>query len=172
MPKGRGMTEQERLIAIDAIKDTHAKKLRYMDTKQWDMYASLHAEDAYSETWKHALPSENQPIASTGQSGRVVGPQAIAGQLSRVFTHPGPMTSVHHAHGAEISFLSDTEALGIWAMEDSLWWQNGDVEEHLHGYGHYHETFRKVGDQWLFTSRQLIRLRVDMTPNFWSRLNM
>jgi hypothetical protein len=34
-------------------------------------------------------------------------------------------------------------------MEDSLWWQNGDVEEHLHGYGHYHETFRKEGERWL-----------------------
>jgi len=56
-------------------------------------------------------------------------------------------------------------------MEDSLWWQNGDVEEHLHGYGHYHETFRKEAGGWLFTSRQLIRIRVDMTPNFWSRIH-
>ena len=54
-------------------------------------------------------------------------------------------------------------------MEDSLWWQNGDVEEHLHGYGHYYENFRKVGDRWLITSRRLDRLRVDMTPNFWNR---
>jgi len=166
------MTELERLIAIDAIKTLFARKLRYMDLKQWDDYASLHAEDAYSETWKDSLPSEDQPIAADGRRGRVVGPQEIAGQLARVFTHPVPITSVHHCHAAEIEFLSDTEAKGIWSMEDSLWWQNGDVEEHLHGYGHYHETFRKEGDRWLFTSRQLIRLRVDHTPNFWSRLSL
>lgn len=166
------MTELERLIAIEAIKTLFARKLRYMDLKQWDDYASLHAEDAYSETWKDSLPSEDQPVAADGRRGRVVGPQAIAGQLARVFTHPVPITSVHHCHAAEIEFLSDTEAKGIWSMEDSLWWQNGDVEEHLHGYGHYHETFRKEGDRWLFTSRQLIRLRVDHTQNFWSRLSL
>lgn len=166
------MDDLERLIAIDAIKDTHAKKLRYMDLKMWDMYASLHTEDAYSQTWKHSLPAADQPVSADGQQGRVVGPAAIAGQLARVFTHPVPMTSVHHAHGAEITFQSDTEASGIWAMEDSLWWQNGGVEEYFHGYGHYYETFRKVDGRWLFTSRDLIRLRVDMTPDFWSRVRM
>jgi len=165
------MNDIEKLLAIHAIKDLFAKKLRYMDLKMWDGYASLHADDAYSETWKHSLPADDQPVSSEGTRGRVVGPQAIAAQLARVFTHPTPITSVHHCHGAEIDFLSDTEAKGIWAMEDSLWWQNGDVEEHLHGYGHYYETFRKEGDGWLFTSRQLIRIRVDMTPDFWSRIN-
>ena len=122
------MTELERLIAIEAIRTLFARKLRYMDLKQWDDYASLHAEDAYSETWKHSLPAADQPVAADGQRGRVVGPQAIAGQLARVFTHPTPITSVHHCHAAEIEFLSDTEAKGIWSMEDSLWWQNGEVE--------------------------------------------
>ena len=164
------MTELEQLIAIEAIKGTHAKKLRYMDLKQWDLYASVHADDAYSETWKHSLPPEKQPVSADGHRGRVVGAKAIAEQVARYFSLPTPMTSVHHNHGAEIEFLSDTEALGIWAMEDSLWWQNGDTEEHLHGYGHYHETFRKVGQRWLITTRQLIRIRVDMTPGFDERL--
>ena len=165
------MTDVEKLLAIHAIEDLFAKKLRYMDLKMWDAYAGLHAQDAYSETWKHSLPTQDQPVSSEGTRGRVVGPQSIAAQLARVFTHPTPITSVHHCHGAEIEFLSDTEAKGTWAMEDSLWWQNGDVEEHLHGYGHYHETFRKEAGGWLFTSRQLIRIRVDMTPNFWSRIH-
>lgn len=166
------MTDLERLVAIEAIRDLFAKKLRFMDLKMWDDYASLHTADAYSETWKHSLPEDEQPITADGQRGRVVGPAAIAGQLARVFTHPTAITSVHHCHAAEIEFPSDTEAKGIWAMEDSLWWQNGAVEEHLHGYGHYHETFRKEQGRWLFTSRRLIRIRVDMTPAFWSRLTM
>ncbi len=163
------MTDLEKLIAMEAIRDTFAKKLRSMDLKQWDMYAAQHAEDAYSETWKDSLPEDDQPVTADGQKGRVVGPQAIAAQLAKVFTHPSPITSVHHGHCTEIEFVSDTEARTISSMEDSLWWQNGDVEEHLHGYGHYYENFRKVGDRWLITSRRLDRLRVDMTPNFWNR---
>ena len=163
------MTDLEKLIAMEAIRDTFAKKLRSMDLKQWDMYAAQHTEDAESETWTHSLADEDQPVSADGHKGRVVGPQAIAGQLAKVFTYPSPITSVHHGHCTEIEFLSDTEASTVSSMEDSLWWQNGDVEEHLHGYGHYHETFRKVGDRWLISSRQLIRLRVDQTPNFWNR---
>ena len=51
-------------------------------------------------------------------------------------------------------------------MEDLLWWQNGDVEEHLHGWGHYHETYEKIGGRWLIASRQLTRLKVESTPDF------
>ena len=106
------MTDVEKLLAIHAIEDLFAKKLRYMDLKMWDAYAGLHAQDAYSETWKHSLPTQDQPVSSEGTRGRVVGPQSIAAQLARVFTHPTPITSVHHCHGAEIEFLSDTEAKG------------------------------------------------------------
>lgn len=55
----------------------------------------------------------------------------------------------------------------IWAMEDMLWWTNGPVEEHLHGYGHYHEEYRKVDGVWLIAYRNLTRLRVDHTPAFF-----
>ncbi len=48
-------------------------------------------------------------------------------------------------------------------MEDELWWTNGDVEEHLHGYGHYHEEYRKVEGKWLISYRTLTRLRETAT---------
>jgi hypothetical protein len=53
-------------------------------------------------------------------------------------------------------------------MEDLLWWQNGDTEEHLHGWGHYHETYTKIDGSWFIQSRVLTRLRVDQTPDFQS----
>ncbi len=77
------------------------------------------------------------------------------------------VTSVHHGHTPEIVLTSDTTATGIWAMEDELWWTNGDVEEHLHGYGHYHEEYRKVEGKWLISYRTLTRLRETATPNFY-----
>ena len=43
----------------------------------------------------------------------------------------------------EITFVSPTEATGIWSMEDKIKWPDGRT---LHGYGHYHERYRKVAD--------------------------
>jgi hypothetical protein len=71
---------------------------------------------------------------------------------------------VHHAHTPEIELTSDTTATGVWAMEDMLWWTNADeMEEHLHGYGQYHEEYRSVEGHWLISYRSLTRLRVDAT---------
>jgi hypothetical protein len=152
------MTPIERLLAIEAIKTVFARRLRYMDTGQWHLYAGLHTPDAVSETFSHA-PS-------------VVGAQAIADAIRNYMTGGiAPITSVHHAHTPEIELLSDSEATGIWPMEDHLWWRNGAQEEHLHGYGHYHERYRRVDGQWLIAWRKLTRLRVDHTPAFFSRIS-
>ncbi|MFI0446532.1 hypothetical protein [Actinomadura sp. 6N118] len=47
---------------------------------------------------------------------------------------------------------------------------SGDREEHLHGYGHYHEEYRRMGDHWLISYRNLSRLREDRTPGFYDFL--
>jgi len=118
--------------AIEAIKRTFARRLRCMDTKQWEIYPTLHTDDVVSETWD-GLPD-------------------------------------NHGHTPEIELTSATTATGIWAMEDQLWWTNGDVEEHLHGYGHYHEQYRLEDGRWLISYRKLTRLRVDTTPRFFDFL--
>jgi len=45
-------------------------------------------------------------------------------------------------------------------MEDMLRWES---QSELHGYGHYHDEYRKVDGAWRIASSKLIRLRVD-TP--------
>ncbi|MGH8444950.1 MAG: nuclear transport factor 2 family protein, partial [Solimonas sp.] len=45
------MTETETLLALEEIKQVFARRLRYMDLKQWDLYGSVHTEDAWSETY-------------------------------------------------------------------------------------------------------------------------
>ena len=77
----------------------------------------------------------------------------------------GDVTTVHHGHMPEITLTSDTTATGIWAMEDKLWWPEGSPITHLHGYGHYHETYEKGPDGWRIKTLKLTRLRVDIeTP--------
>ncbi|TQF74309.1 nuclear transport factor 2 family protein [Rhodococcus spelaei] len=153
---------------VHAIERVFAGRLRCMDTKQWDQYASFHTDDIVSETWG-GLPDDKQP-STDGESNRVVGGVALTRAISRLLDGPVPVTTVHHGHCPEITLTSPTTATGIWSMEDKLWWSDGDTEHHLHGYGHYHEHYRKVDGQWLISYRKLTRLRVDATPGFWSFL--
>jgi SnoaL-like domain len=73
--------------------------------------------------------------------------------------------SVHHGHMPEIELTSSTSATGIWAMEDELWFPEGAPVRHLHGYGHYHETYRLEDDgRWRIATLRLERLRRDVIP--------
>ena len=82
----------------------------------------------------------------------------VSGQLDGV-------TTCHHGHMPEIEITSPTTANGIWAMEDHLWMPEGHPLgiRHLHGYGHYHETYEKIGDRWYIKTLKLTRIRVDVT---------
>lgn len=169
-----GMTTQitlspaEQLLAIEEIKRLFARRLRCMDDKRWEVYPTLHTEDVVSETWG-GLPDDKQPRTS-GTANRVVGPEALTRAISGLLDGATRVTTVHHGHTPEIELTSDATACGVWPMEDKLWWTNGDREEHLHGYGHYHEEYRKEGGRWLISYRRLTRLREDRTPGFYEFL--
>src|SRR5262245_12142315 len=135
------MKDIERLIAIEEIGTLCARKLRHMDCKEWDQYGAVHTEDAWSEAYSSFSP--NDPPATADANNRVTGRQALADAIRHSLTHNTPVTTVHHIHQGEIDFISDTTASGIWAMEHMGWWRNGDHDERIHGYGHYHETYRK-----------------------------
>jgi hypothetical protein len=159
-----------KLLAIEEIKTVFARRVRHMDLHEWDKYGSCHTDDAWSETYGD-LPANKQPVSPDGQRNRVVGPEALAKQIRYFMTHNIPIVSAHHAHQPEIELTSDITAKGIWPMEDHLWWRNGDHDEFMHGYGHYHEEYRNVDGRWLISYRKLTRLRVDTTPNFYDRLD-
>lgn len=161
------LTAAEQLLAIEEIKRVFAARLRCMDTKDWDSYGGYHTEDMVSDSWR-GLPGDKQPV--TDGANVVVGRDRLAATIRAFLDGPVSITSVHHGHTPEIELTSDTTARGVWAMEDKLWWSNGDTEEHLHGYGHYHEEYRRVDGTWLISSRKLTRLRVDVTPGFHSFL--
>jgi hypothetical protein len=144
------MTEVEKLLAIEEIKRLKARYFRYVDTKDWEGFKSIFAEDAVFD------------ISDDVPGGVLTGPENIAQAAS------GPLagcTSVHHGHCPEISITSDDTAKGIWAMEDILRWNEGSTSpiRTLHGYGHYVETYRKAGGNWQIQTMKLTRLHVDTT---------
>ena len=158
----------EQLLAIHEIHGVFSARLRVMDNKQWEYYPTLHTEDVVSETWQ-GLPGDKQP-STDGKAGRVVGREPLTRAISGMLDGAVPITSVHHGHCPEIVLESDTTARGVWAMEDRLWWDNDGTEEWLHGWGHYHERYRKVDGVWLISYRKLTRLRQDHTPGFFNFL--
>jgi hypothetical protein len=72
-------------------------------------------------------------------------------------------TTVHHSHTPDITFASPTKATGIWGMEDLIF-DSATGELLIHGFGFYHETYEKRDGTWLFTSRQLKRTLVRVSP--------
>jgi hypothetical protein len=131
---------------IEAIKQLKARYFRLMDTKDWDGMAQVFAPDVQ--------------IDMTGEDGTVH--TSVADFMPYLRQNIADVVTMHHGHMPEITLLSETTARGIWAMEDKLWWPEGSPLVHLHGYGHYHETYEKVDGQWRIKTLKLTRLRRDM----------
>lgn len=142
------MSDVERLLAIEDIQFLKARRDRAVDSKDWTTYEALHAPDHISHH-------------DEKDGGRMEGAANMVRNVSAIMAD---VISVHHSHTPEITFTSPTKAAGIWAMEDNIFWKQGDEDHWLHGFGFYHETYEKRDGQWLFTSRQLKRTHVRMSP--------
>ena len=136
------MTENEKLLNIEAIRQLKARRLRAIDAKEWEVYTALHCADHVSDTYGGAV------MASAAENTKKLA-DFVAG-----------MTTVHHVHSYEIELQSDTEASGIWCMEDRLWWLQAEQPHWLHGFGYYHERYRFEGGLWKFCYRRLERTKV------------
>jgi uncharacterized protein (TIGR02246 family) len=143
----------ERLEAIEEIKQLKARYFRCMDTKDWEGFTAVFAPDARMDV-SGELPGD----VSDG-SGITTGSREIAAFVRGLIDD---VTTVHHGHTPEIDVTSPTNAAGVWAMEDHLWWPEGSPITTMHGYGHYHETYEKQEGRWLITSTTLTRLRTDV----------
>jgi hypothetical protein len=144
------MTDIEKLLAIEEIKQVRARYFRCVDTKDWDGYAALFADDVHFD-----VSTDDRPCV-------LHSPQAIIEMASAGLKD---CVSVHHGHCPEITLISDNAAAGVWAMEDMLCWNEGAASPNrtLHGYGHYVETYSKTNGSWGIQTMKLTRLRVDTT---------
>jgi uncharacterized protein (TIGR02246 family) len=140
------MTDVERLLAIEAIKQLKARYFRTMDTKDWDGFADVFARDALMEV----------PEAEARVTGRAEIAAFVSGSLVGA-------TTTHHGHMPEIELVDDTHARGLWAMFDYVEWPKHDdgTRIGLQGYGHYHEEYVYEDGEWRIAHTRLVRLRVD-----------
>jgi len=127
---------------VEAIRQLKARYFRTMDTKDWDGFLAVFAPDV--------------AIDMTGEGG--VHTEGAVDFVATVRSSLEGAVTVHHGHMPEIEITSPTTATGVWAMEDHLWWPEGSPVRHLHGYGHYHETYVKTVGGWRIASLHLSRL--------------
>lgn len=128
-----------------ALTEAKARYCRFLDTKDWQSFASLMVEDFLLD-----VSEGTQMPVITGRA------EAVASIRSSI---ESAKTS-HQVHNPEITLNGD-EAQVLWAMQDRVSW--GEGRPSLTGYGHYHETWVKRGDQWKIKSLKLTRQHIDFS---------
>ena len=166
------MTEIERLIAIEEIKQLKARYFRCLDTKDWDGFEAIFAPDATLDS-REAMFARDKATGRCVRSGKVVEERDVSDESWQSFGARNirtsveavvqPLTTTHHGHMPEIELISPTTARGIWAMEDVIRYDPASPLEALLGYGHYHETYERIDGRWHIKTLKLTRLRVDVT---------
>jgi hypothetical protein len=147
------MDDLKRLIAIEDLRVLKARYWRYVDTQQWGPFRTLWAEDATFS----AGADEFNPKGRDGIT------DAVADYLNGVST-------VHRGYQHELEIVDEFTARGIWVMTDYLIYPPGGSKpgsrgatDKVNGYGHYVDGYEKVGDDWLFKSVELYRLRLEVS---------
>jgi uncharacterized protein (TIGR02246 family) len=126
---------------LEEIKKLKARYFRGLDSKDWDLYADVFAEDVVAD------------LTNTGG-------EAFHGRKAFVAYVRGLklVQSVHQGHMPEIELISETTATGVWPFEDYNVWEDGIQN---HGYGHYLETYEKAQGRWRIKTMRLSYLRID-----------
>ena len=129
---------------LEAIRQLKARYFRTMDTKDWAGMRAVFTDDVVMDT-------------SEAGGSVVTGADEFLAFLQEMLEGA---TTVHQGHMPEIELASDTTATGVWALNDIVIFPTG---VRLDGYGHYHETYRKVAGEWRIASSKLTRLHMDFT---------
>jgi hypothetical protein len=136
------------LADIEAIKLLKARYCRYLDAKDWTAWRGLFTDDFVSDL-----------EAIGGKT--IVGADEFVVYTRKTIGRPSQAT-VHQVHAPEIALTSATTGRGVWALNDVVRLAPAVT---LYGYGHYHETYEKLGEQWRIKSSKLTRLCEDIaTP--------
>ena len=144
------MDDVKHLLAIEEIKRLKAKYCRVMDEKDWEQWRDVFTSDAAM-----LVPEVNEePV--------IRGVDAIIAFIRPLLINA---VTVHHLHAPEITILSESEATGIWALDDNLRWPAGTSSPYgwtyLRGAGHYRERYRVTDAGWRIAELALTRIYID-----------
>ena len=152
------MNDVERVSAIERIRQLKARYFRGVDCCDGELVKAVLAVDCVLNY---------MGCCTDPKSGRDFIPAMNVILRGRHSWHSDGLSSigivsVHQGHNFEIEFTSDTAAKGIWSMTDRLFFPPGGEFSLMTGYGHYHETYEKVGDDWKIKTTHITRIRVEV----------
>lgn len=144
----------EILNDIEDIKQLKARYCRLIDQKKWTELEADFVTDA-------AIEIAGAP-GGADDTQKFTSAHAFIEGLRRLM---GPLVSVHQVHAPEIQILDAENAQGTWTISDRLVFPRGNPLKVLHGWGIYHESYRKISGAWRFASVRLERLLVEPTES-------
>jgi hypothetical protein len=139
---------------IEALRQLKARYFRYLDTKDWDAWREVFADDVEGTFDNAVATGGGDPMSQTWSGADEL--------VTAIRTVLDGCTTVHHGHTPEIVLESPTTARGIWAMADIVDFPGGHS---LSGAGHYHETYSKIAGQWRIQTIHLTRTRMVFTQS-------
>jgi hypothetical protein len=178
------VSDLERLVAIEEIKQLKARYFRCMDQKDWDEFEKVFCKDVVFDL-REAIFARDPVTKEVLKSGDILidpartadgwvqhGAANVRRWEETVLTG---VVTVHQGHMPEITLTSPTTAHGYWHLEHllrfprrnayaDLWWLPDNAPAHqLHGYGLYDETYERVDGVWGIKTLKLTHFRVDIT---------
>jgi SnoaL-like domain len=156
----------EELTAIEEIKRVKARYFYGVDTKDWDLCASLFTSDAtidFSSQAEFAAEGASGAASVQSESWTFTGGDEFAAWV-------GPrlqdVVSVHNGHDPIVTLADEGTAAAIWPMSDRLETRS----EVCLGFGYYHDQYRRIDDGWLMSGLVLTRLVGVREPREAARL--
>lgn len=146
------MADTDVLQAIVEIRALKARYFRAIDTKDWALLRAQLTNDLVAD-FRESAGAHDEGLLTQDADAFVAN---VAATLEGV-------TTVHHGLMPEITLTGAREAKAIWAMNDRLWVGEGSALPFrwLHGFGHYHDCYRKAQGRWLIAATRLSRVRVE-----------
>jgi len=149
------MTDLEKLLALEEIKQIRPRYFRACDEKLFDEFDDMFTEDAVFDSREAVTDPVKGIYPGFPESPVSVGKKAIIEGL--IAGLPESLQSCHMGHVGEFEITSDTTAKGIVPLSDRLVIPGVLATA---GYGYYYDEYEKVDGKWKIKSSVLKRKRV------------
>jgi len=131
------------LLLIHELCQAKARYCRTLNTKDWDVFATVLASDVSLD-----LSDGNPDIEP------IVGRDNVIAAIRASVT--GART-VHQVHIPEVEISGD-EAHAVWPVQERVIWDNGTS---LTAFGHYHDRWVRIDGHWALAESKLTHLIMD-----------
>lgn len=147
------MDDVAKLLAMEGVRRVKAEYFRCIDAQDWEALPKIFTPGATTD-FREGVEPHDPSLLETD-------PQKFTDTNAYVLKD---VKTAHFGMMPRIDIHDETSASAVWSMEDLLWIPEGHPvlpPGVMHGWGHYHDEYRKVGDDWLISSTRLTRIRLE-----------